>query len=288
MMFRALPILLLLASRAIADGFSSMPLRDVLLETDTIVLAEILQNNATTTQRKEGNAAFRECVIYANDIRTRVIGTHLGTFTSTEYNTKYSLTLVKGVWLGIPGSGLERRMAPGEEYVLLLRRVDGGYTLQRAEKGEDLEKVLRIRKELDDEDRRVAAAQARIPNGIYHYSDAAETQKVRLEDGRRVTIGDQCDFDIVLKELQPRYNLTLLSLTVDSGKPGRCILMVDGKAHWLFDHHWAANANDAGAEHTARLYCSLNDKSDAEAVGKFLGITIVDQGAKKVEDQKKE
>ena len=63
---------------------------------------------------------------------------------------------------------------------------------------------------------------------------------------------------------------------------------LDGKAHWLFDHHWAANANDAGAEHTARLYCSLNDRSDAEAVGKFLGITIVGQGAKKVEDQKKE
>jgi hypothetical protein len=255
-----------------------MSLRRVLLDTDAIILAEILENKATIKHRDKGEGNLREAVVYTNDIKTRVISTHFGEFTGTEYDTRYSLTLVKGEWLGIPGSGLEPRMVPGEKYVLMLRHVDGTHTLRRAEEPEKLEEVLRLRKELHLEDRRVAETQAKIPDGIYHYSDDAEAQKVRLQDGRRVQIGEQCDFDIVRRELYTRYNLVLLSLTLRSGKPGHCVLMVAGKAYWLFDHHWAAKRNVPRAEQPPRLYCSFNDRKSAEAAGAFFGIAITAKG----------
>jgi hypothetical protein len=268
-------LLLLLDSSAFADGFSPMPLRQVLLETDAIILAEILENNGTTTHWDTGKGIFSARVVYTNDIKARVISTHLGEFTNAEYDTKYSLTLVKGVWVTIPGSGLEGQMSVGEKYVLALKNVNGTYTLQRAEKAEKLEEVLRLRKELDEEDRRVAEAQARIPNGIYHLSELAEASKIRLHDGRRFRIGEQCDFDIVRKELRSRYNLFLLSLTLGSSKPGYCILMVDGKAYWLSDSHWAAEQNAPGTERSPKLYCEFTDRSNAEAVGGYFGIAVV-------------
>jgi hypothetical protein len=271
-------LFLLLASRVVADGFNPAPLSQVLSETDVIIQVEILKNEGTTTHRdaKDGR---REMVVYTNDIKTRVISTHLGKYPHAEYNTKYSLTLVKGVWLGISGSGLESRMAPGEKYVLMLREVNGAYNLQRAEKAENLDEVLRLRKELDDEDRRVAEAQAKMPNGIYHSSDEATARRVRLEDGRRVRIGEPCTFDIVRKELRTVYNETFLCLTLRSEKPRQCILIVDGKAYWFFDHHWAAQEKHGGAEESAKLYCPINDRKNAEAVGVFFDIAITDAQA---------
>jgi hypothetical protein len=253
-----------------------MPLRDVLLETDVIILVEISENKGTTTHRTSAKENFSEAVVYINDIKARVISTHFGEFASAEFVTKYSMTLVKGVWAGIPGSGLERQMVSGEKYVLMLRQVDGAYNLQRSEKTEKLDDILRLRKELDNEDRRVAEAQAKIPNGIYHYSDAPAARKVRLEDGRRMQIGEQCDFDIIRKDLNARYNLILLTLTLGLGKPGHCVLMVDGKAYWLFEHHWAAGEKVAGAEGPPTLYCSFKDRKNAEAVATFLGVAITE------------
>ena len=68
---------------------------------------------------------------------------------------------------------------------------------------------MQLRKELDDEDRRVAESQGKITNGIYHYADAdvAKARKVRLQDGRRLQIGEQCDFDIVGKRRSASKNL---------------------------------------------------------------------------------
>jgi hypothetical protein len=274
-------LFLLLVTRAFADGFSSMPLKDVLLKTDVIILVEISENKGTTTNRTAGQDDLIKAVVYTNDIKAKVISVHRGEFTSAEFVTKYSLTLMKGVWLVIPGSGLEGRMAPGEKYVLMLRQADGAYNLQRAEKAEKLDEVLRLKGELDDEDRRVAEAQAKIPNGIYHHSDVATAQKVRLEDGRRVRIGEKCDVDMTRKELTAPYNLILLTLTLGTGKPEQCVLMVDGKAYWLFDHHWAAGEKSAGAEGSPRLYCSLTDPKNAEAIAAFFGITIAESQKRK-------
>jgi len=275
----ALLLFLLAASHALADGFSPMPLRQVLLDTDMIIVVVIEGNKTTTTRQDHANG--RESYVYTSDIKSKVLSTHLGSFTDTQYNTKYSLTLVKGVWLSIPGSGLEGRMTAGDKVVLMLKNADGGHKLLRAEKCEKLKEVLRLRKELDDEERRIAEAQAKIPNGIYHYSAAAEDQKIRLQDGRRVHLGEKCDFSIVRKELHTRYNLILLTLTLDSAKSKNGVLIVDGKAYGLFDHHWAAEGNTPGAEQQPRLYCSFDDQKDAEAVGMFFGIPTTGAGVRK-------
>ena len=277
---------MLFVNHAFADGFTPMPLSDVLLETDVIILVEISENKGTTTHQTSGKENFSEEVVYTNDIKARVISAHLGEFTHRDFSTKYTITLEKGVWLGIPGSGLEGRMAPGEKYVFMLRQADGVYDFQRAEKAEKLDEVLRLKKELDDEDRRVAVAQAKIPNGIYRYSDedAPTVQKIRLEDGGRVKIGDQCEFDIIRKELNARYNLFLLTLTLGSAKPKRCVLMVDGKAFWLFDHHWAAVEKAAGTEGAPTLYCSFKDRNNAEMVGAFFDVAITEDQTRTPKD----
>jgi hypothetical protein len=265
-----------------------MPLKRVLLDTDVIILVEVLENKGTTKHRDkgEGKAKFRESIEYTNDIKTNVISTHLGKFSGAKYDTKYSLTFVKGVWLGIPGSGLESQMAPSEKYVLMLKHVKDGYRLQRAEKSEKLEEILRVRMKLDREDQRVAEAQAKITNGIYHYSDAADSQKIRLQDGRRVQIGKRADFKISQKELSTPHDFVLLRLKLDSDKPGNCVLMVQGKAHWLFDHHWASGERPVKGE-SPKLYCSFKDRKNAEAVAAFFGIAIPATQNQKPGDLKK-
>jgi len=232
-------LFMLLAGNSFADGFNPMPLKQVLLKTDTIILVEIVKNEQTITHKNKGAGSLKEVVVYTNDIKSEVIRTLMGKFAGAEYNTRYSLSLVKGVWLGIPGSGQEGKMKPGEKYLFLLKSNDGNYSLQRAEKANMLEKVLRIKKEQSDEDRRVTREQAKIPNGIYNYSDGSDAQKVRLQDGRRVRLGKKCDLDIVRRELHSLYDtktLIALSLTLGPGKPKPCILMIGGKAYWLYDH----------------------------------------------------
>ncbi|MFT5128481.1 MAG: hypothetical protein ACI8W8_002092 [Rhodothermales bacterium] len=276
-------LLHLLVGRAFADGFSAMPLEQVLLDTDVIILVEILENTATTTHRNKGAGAFSEAVVYTHTIKSTVLSTHLGKFTGAEYNTMYSLTLAKGVWLAIPGSGLEARMATGEKYVLMLKTAGDTHRLQRAETAARLDEVLRVRQKLDDEDRRVAKAQAQIPDGIYHYSDAAEARKVRLQGGLRVAIGELCNFVIVHKEMYARYNLFLLSLALAPGKPGRCVLIVGGKAYWLFDHHWAAGRRDLSSAERPTLYRSFPDRESAKAVSEFFDIAVTGERVKKAE-----
>jgi len=60
--------------------------------------------------------------------------------------------------------------------------------------------------------------------------------------------------------------------------------MVDGKAYWLFDHHWAAKESMPGAERPPRLYCSFTDRKNAEAVGAFFGIAITSPQTRTAED----
>jgi len=123
-----------------------MAMRRALLHTDVIVLVEILENKGTTTHRDKGKGSLKEAIVYTNDIKARVIRTHVGEFAHVEYETKYSLTLVNGAWLSILGSGLERRMVPGKKYVLMLRNLHGVHELCRAEKAERLEEVLRLKR----------------------------------------------------------------------------------------------------------------------------------------------
>lgn len=269
----AIVLFLLLGSNAFADGFHSRDLKEVLLETDAIILVEIVENKRTIKNREEGGR--RKSVAYTNDIKSKVLSSPGGEFAEKVFNTKYSLVLCKGVWLCIPGSGLEGYMKAGERYVFLLRKRENKYSLYRAEKAEMLEEILQLKKEQVEEDRRVAKEQEEIPNGIYSYSDAAEAQKVRLQDGRRIRIGEQCKFNIVRKELHSRYNLILLTLTL-SDKPGKCVLIVNGKAYWLFDHHWAAVQDKASAaERAPTLYCSFSNREDAEAVADAFKVAIV-------------
>lgn len=80
-----------------------MPLRKVLSETDAIVLVEISENKRTSIHRTTGEGHFGESIEYTNDIKARVISAHVGEFRGAEFDTKYSLTLRKGVRLVIPG-----------------------------------------------------------------------------------------------------------------------------------------------------------------------------------------
>ena len=270
-----LALLLALAGQAFADGFTPMQLEKVLRHTDAIILVEIVQNERTVTPHKEAGSKWGKAFVYTNDIKSKVISTHLGKYREATYDTRYSLTLVKGVWISIPGSGKEGYMKPGERHVLLLKADGESYSLLRAEKAERLQEVLRLRKEGEEEDRRIAEAQARIPNGIYHVAEMGKGQKIRVRDGRRVQIGKRRDLGTARKKLQSRHKLVLLSLTLGSGKAGNGVLMVDGKGYWLFDHHWASgdgNAVPAGRPPT--LFCSIENRKEAEAVAAHFGIPI--------------
>jgi hypothetical protein len=271
-----LTLLVALAGQACADGSMAMQLKKVLLDTDVIILVEITQNEQTTEHRKaKKGTRFGGWTRYTNDIKSKVISTHLGEFSSAIYNTKYVLTLVKRVWLVIPGSGLEGRMKPTEKYVLLLKANGKSHKLLRAEKAEKLGEVLRLRKEVEAEDRRVAKAQAKLPNGIYHVAEMGEGQKIRVRDGRRVQIGKLRKLDIAHKKLQSRHKLVLLSLTLRSDKAGRGVLMVDGKGYWLFDHHWASGTGNASpAVRPPTLFCSVENGKEAEAVAAHFRIAI--------------
>jgi hypothetical protein len=144
-------LFLLLVINAFADGFVPMELKQVLLETDTIILVEIIENKQTIKHENKGKGNLEESVTYTNHIKSKVLSSHVGESPGKEYSTKYSLVLVKGVWLEIPGSGLEGSMKPGEKYVFLLKKNEGKYSLLRAEKAESLEIVLRLKMDQTEE-----------------------------------------------------------------------------------------------------------------------------------------
>ena len=58
---------------------------------DRIILVEILENSQTV-QKKTHKGPFGESCSYRNDIKSLVLGLHLGTFEAAQYNTIYSMS----------------------------------------------------------------------------------------------------------------------------------------------------------------------------------------------------
>jgi len=133
---------LLMVTCVFADGFSPMELAKVVPETDAIIVVEITENTQTIEHKNKGEGFGMESVIYSNAIKSKMLGSYVGGLEGAVFNTTYKLVLAKGVWLGIPGSGLEGQMKPGEKYVFLLKERDGRHHLQRAEKAERLDEIL--------------------------------------------------------------------------------------------------------------------------------------------------
>ena len=284
--------LLLFVGNAFADGFNPMELKQVLYQTDTILVVQIIQNQETITHKNKGKGFGKESVRYDYDIKSKVLESPVAEFTEAEYNTRYSLVLAKGVWVAIPGSGLEGNMKPGEEYVFLLKKTDKTYRLLRAEKSDALKTILKLRKAQQEEDKRIAEEQQKIPNGIYHYSRNTDGQRIRLQDGSRIRLGDKYSPDIVRRELHSLFDSTTLielSLTLGSGTAKPCILMIGGNAYWLYDHSGNAvfMGYAPGAKKPPALYCSINSKKDAEALASFFKISIFHRQSKSKNVNKK-
>ncbi len=137
-------ILGLCATTALADGLSPMPLKNVVPKADAIVLAEISSNVVTIVERKpeDGPAS----VVYTCNIKANVVE-DIKASVPKELDLVFTFTVVKGVWLAWPGSGLEQQMKPKEQYVLLLTSQDGKLQLVRAEKPTEVDTIKRILKE---------------------------------------------------------------------------------------------------------------------------------------------
>lgn len=271
----SLMVLFVMSNTLFADGISHMNYPEVLLETDVIILVEIVENKQKITHENKGQGDLRESVVYTNDIKSTVLSSHVGDFAEKVFNTHYTLAITKGMWLSIPGSGLEGMMKAGEKYVFFLKKDGDSYSLQRAEQAVMLEQIVRIKKRLIKAEQRLIQKQKSTPDGIYYFSRAAKIQMVRLSDGGSAQIGMKAQIEPVRKELHSRYNIFLLTLTL-SEKTKQTVLMVDGNAYWLSDHHWAAAKENAlDTEPKPLLYCSFDNVKDAEAVAKYFDISIV-------------
>ena len=132
------------ATTVLADGLSPMPLKKVVPKADAIVLAEISTNVVTIVERKpeKGPAS----VVYTCNIKAKVLK-ELKANVPKKLDLIFTFTVVKGVWLAWPGSGLEQQMKPKEQYVLLLTSQDGKLQLLRAEKSTELDTIKRTLKE---------------------------------------------------------------------------------------------------------------------------------------------
>jgi hypothetical protein len=139
-----LVVLSIWASMAFADGLSPMPLKEVLPRADIVVLAEVASNDVTIVERKPEKG--RASVVYTCNIKAKVVE-ELKASASNELDLVFSFTVVKGVWLSWPGSGLEQHMKPTEQYILLLTLQDGKLQLLRAEKSTELSTIKEILKE---------------------------------------------------------------------------------------------------------------------------------------------
>lgn len=136
-------ILGMCATTALADGLSPMPLKKVVPKADAIVLAEISTNVVTILERKpeKGPAS----VVYTCSIKAKVVE-ELKANVPKELDLIFTFTVVKGVWLAWPGSGLEQQMKPTEKYILLLTSQAGKIQLLRAEKATELRAIKKLLK----------------------------------------------------------------------------------------------------------------------------------------------
>ncbi|NQT40365.1 MAG: hypothetical protein HQ581_22920 [Planctomycetes bacterium] len=127
-----------------ADGLSPMPLKNVLPRAKVVVLAEISTNDVTIVDRKpeKGPAS----VVYTCRITANVLE-EVKASTPKELDLTFTFTVVKGVWLAWPGSGLEQQMKPKEKYVLLLTSQDDKLHLLRAENATELATIKEMLKE---------------------------------------------------------------------------------------------------------------------------------------------
>ncbi len=128
---------------ALADGLSPMQLKDVLPRADAVVLAEISSNKVTRVVRTPENGPAS--VVTTCAIKAKVIE-KLKANPPKELDLTFTFTVVKGVWVTWPGSGLEERMQPGEKYLLLLASQNNTLKLLRAENSTQLDTIKKMLK----------------------------------------------------------------------------------------------------------------------------------------------
>jgi uncharacterized protein (DUF2141 family) len=144
---RPLPLLAILSlytTAALADGLSPMPLSKVLPGADVIVVAEISSNIVTMVRKnpEQGPAS----VVHTCRIKAAVVE-EVTSNAPKELDLTFVFTVVKGVWLGWTGSGLEQQMKPKEKYVFLLASRDGTLRLLRAERATKLKTIRALLKQ---------------------------------------------------------------------------------------------------------------------------------------------
>jgi hypothetical protein len=133
------------ATTALADGLSPMPLKKVLPRAEVVVLAEIVSNDVSIVERKPVKG--RASVVYTCNIKLKVIE-KVKASAPGALDLQFTFTVVKGVWLAWPGSGLEQQMKPTEKYVLLLTSQNDNFQLLRAEKASELNAIKKLLKNL--------------------------------------------------------------------------------------------------------------------------------------------
>ena len=128
---------------ALADGLSPMSLEKVVPKADAIVLAKISSNVVTRVVRSPENGPAS--VVCTCAIKATVIE-ELKASAPKELDLTFTFTVVKGVWVTWLGSGLEERMQPGEQYVLLLTTQNNTIKLLRAEELNEIDKIKQLLK----------------------------------------------------------------------------------------------------------------------------------------------
>ena len=144
---RLLPLFAFLGicgTTALADGLSPMPLKKVLPQADVVVLAEISTNDVTIVKSKPGKS--HASVVYTCNIKATVVE-KVKASAQKELDLIFTFTVVKGVWLEWPGSGLEQNMKPKEQYVLLMTSQDDTLKLLRAERTTELTTIKTLLKQ---------------------------------------------------------------------------------------------------------------------------------------------
>ena len=122
--------------QAHADGLIPMDLEDVLPRVDAVVVAQVVSFSETITEDVKGKS-----VGYTYRIKARIIARVKGEVPKDELELKFNVVIVKGVWLGWPGSGLEMQLKPEEKYVFLLESRNERLHLLRAEAATALQSV---------------------------------------------------------------------------------------------------------------------------------------------------
>jgi hypothetical protein len=126
-----------------ADGLSPMELKKVIPQINTVLLVKIIDKAQNIENIKTGKGKAVKCNY---KFKVKILEVIKGKFNKKELDFKYTFTVVKGVWLSYPGSGIEDNMKKGEKYIFLYKENNNNaiQTLIRAEKESNKKKIKEL------------------------------------------------------------------------------------------------------------------------------------------------